>query len=124
MNAGVLTSNPLATAILGVVAAGLVSAALLGVPLPLLGSDRAVLIVLALVGMAMCGLGMQIGTYGWTHPANLAGIVLGVLALLLIVLTLAGVRLPYIATDRAAITALAGIMVTKMAVALTRGVIG
>ena len=124
MNANILTSNPIATGILGVLAAGLVVATLLGVPLPLLGSDRAVLIVLAILGMAMCGLGMQLDTYGWTHPANLVGIVLGVLALLLIVLTLFGVRLPFIATDRAAIVALTGIMVTKMAVALTRGVIG
>jgi hypothetical protein len=123
MNAGVLTSNPLATAILGVLAAGLVGATLLGIPLPLVGSDRAVLIVLALLGMALCALGMRLDTYGWTHPANLAGMVLGVLALLVIVLALFGVRLPYLATDRAALVALAGIMVVKMGVALTRGVI-
>ena len=115
MNANILTSNPIATGILGVLAAGLVVATLLGVPLPLLGSDRAVLIVLAVLGMAMCGLGMQLGVYGWTHPANLVGIVLGVLALVLIVLTLFGVRLPSIATDRAAIFALAGIMIAKLA---------
>lgn len=112
-------TNPLLI-LLGLLSAGVVTAALTGTRLPLLGSDRAALIALLLLGMSMCALGMQTVRYGWLNPFNLAGILLGVLALVAAGAALAGVKVPYIGGDRAAIIALSLIMVAKVMLAAIR----
>lgn len=115
-------TNPLLI-ILGLLAAGVVAAALTGTRLPWIGSDRAALIALIILGMSMCALGMQTVTYGWLNPFNLIGILLGALALGGAVAVLAGVRVPYISGDRAAIIALSLLMAVKVALAIVRGML-
>ncbi len=115
-----LTRNNLTIAALGLVAAVLVIAAVSGRKLPLLSSDRAIFAALTVVGLGMCTLGMQLGTYGWKHPVNIAGSVLGALLLVFAGLVLAGVRLPFISSDRVAILVLAGLGLLKVALAVVR----
>jgi hypothetical protein len=113
-------TNPLLI-LLGLLSAAVVAAGLTGIRLPLLGSDRAALIALVILGMSMCALGMQTMTFGWLNPFNVIGMILGALALGLAVAVLMGVRVPYISSDRAAMIALALIMATKALLAVLRG---
>jgi len=115
-------TNPLLI-LLGLVSAGVVAAALTGTRLPLIGSDRSSLIALIILGMSMCALGMQTTDYGWLNPFNVVGIILGALALGLTAAVIAGVRVPYISGDRAAVIALALIMAAKVILAVLRGIL-
>lgn len=107
--------------IFGILSAGLVAAVAAGVNIPVLGNGRAAYFTLLVLGFAMCARAMKLETYGWTNPFNIAGIVLGSLALLLTVAVLFRIPLPQITTDKAAIIALAAIMAIKVVVALVRG---
>jgi hypothetical protein len=98
--------------ILGVVVAVIVYASLTGRKLPLIGSPRASLIALLVVGMAMCtgGIG-QVGASGrWTSPLAIAGILLGVSILVVILSVFAGWKLPLIAGETQAV-AVVGILI-------------
>ncbi len=62
--------------ILGIVAALLVFAVLTGRKVPLLSSDRAVLLALVVIGMAICsqgGIGRVAASRAWLHPLPLGG---------------------------------------------------
>lgn len=116
-------TNPLLI-LLGLLSAGVVAAGLTGTRLPLIGSsDRSTLIALIVLGMSMCALGMQTTTYGWLNPFNLVGTILGTVALGVAVAVLAGVRVPYVSGDRAAVIALALVMVVKVVLAVFRGIL-
>jgi hypothetical protein len=113
-------TNPLLM-LLGLLSATTMAAALLGIRLPFLPGDRAALIALLVLGMAMCALGMQTTNYGWLSPFTLGGILLGAVALAVAAAALAGIRLPYIGSDRAAIIAIALLMGLKVLLAVIRG---
>ena len=115
-------TNPLLI-LLGLMSAGVVVGTLTGTRLPLIHSDRSALIALVILGMSMCALGMQTVTYGWTNPFNLAGTVLGAIALVLAAAVLLGARVPYIGSERAAIIALAAVMAVKVVLAVLRGMV-
>ncbi len=108
---------------LGLAALLLVAAVLTGARLPLLGSDRAALAALVVIGMAFCGLGMKIDTYGWLNPITIVGCVLGTLMLGLVIAVFAGVRLPFISDAHVAFVALAGLMAVKVALDVLRAVL-
>ena len=113
------TASPAVPTIFGLLAALLVVSVLTGRSLPLIRTDRAALIALALIGLVMCssgGIGRAIGLYGWAHPITIIGIVLGVLVLVIALTSLMNVRLPMLPTDRAAFIAIAGIAVVKIGV--------
>ncbi len=113
------TANPVIPAILGIIAVLLIVSVFANIKLPILASDRAVLIALILVGGAMCasgGIGPSLAQYGWLHAVPIIGSVLGALILLIGVLTLIGVQLPLITSERAAIAAIAAISVVKILV--------
>jgi hypothetical protein len=106
-----------ASVVLGLLAAGLVGGVLSGTPLPLIADDRAALIALTLVGLALCGAGPlgHIAARGaWLSPAALAGVALGVVALAVVGAALAGVRLPYVAGEGEAFRVLAVIGAAKV----------
>ena len=115
-------TNPLLI-ILGLMSAGVVVGTLTGTRLPCIHSDHSALIALVILGMSMCALGMQTVTYGWTNPYNLAGTILGAIALVLAAAVLLGARVPYIGSDRSAIIVLAAVMAVKIMLAVMRGMV-
>lgn len=117
MNAN-LTSpnwNAILSSVMGVAAVVVLAAYLLGWKVPLIGSDRTALLILAGVGFGMCMLAMDrtVTGLGWTHPITLIGSGLGVLLILLVIAMLAGWRLPFIPNDRAALLAVAFLGLVK-----------
>ncbi len=96
---------------LGVVV-GIVFAAFNGKTLPLIGSPRASLIALLIVGMAMCVSGIgQVGASGrWASPLAIVGYLLGTTILIIIVSALAGWKLPLIVGETQAVAAV-GILI-------------
>jgi len=97
---------------LGVVVVGIVFAAFNGKTLPLIGSPRASLIALLIVGMAMCVSGIgQVGASGrWASPLAIVGYLLGTTILIIIVSALAGWKLPLIVGETQAVAAV-GILI-------------
>ncbi len=105
-------SNLLMPLFLGVVVAGIVFAALIGKTLPLIGSPRASLVALLVVGMAMCvgGIG-QVGASGrWASPLAVIGYLLGATILMVIISAFAGWKLPLITGETQAVAAV-GILI-------------
>ena len=69
-------NNGLLVAVLGVVAALLIFAVLTNRPIPFISSERVAMIVLVVVGVAMCalgGIGPTIARFGWTSPVFIVG---------------------------------------------------
>ncbi len=111
--------NALLSSALGIVAALLVLAVLTGRKVPMISGDRAAFIALAVLGFAMCSIGMgKIATgLGWTHPVTIVGVALGALLMLLVIAMLAGWQVPLIADYRAAFVAVAVVGLVKWALA-------
>ncbi len=88
--------------------------------LSLIFSEKSLLIVLTLVGMAACTAGIgQVATRGeWLHPLSLVGYVLGALVLLITVAGVFSINLPLIDSTRAALVAV--IVLALLKVALTQ----
>ena len=104
--------------ILGGVVALIVFAALSGKSLPLINSTKASLVALLVAGIAMCtgGIG-QVGVSGkWTSPLAIVGILLGVLILVIIIVALAGFKLPIITGDMQAIAAVGILIAIKFVI--------
>ncbi len=112
--------NTLAASTLGVVAAFMVIAYLLGMQVPFVATDRAAIYALAATGFGMCVLNMGRTTQrmGWMHPINLAGIYVGVLIVLVLVAVAAGMPLPLLTDDRAVFLFLAFAGLGKWALGL------
>lgn len=107
--------NP-TTIILGILAAGLVFAVLTGRRLPLITNERVALIVLVVLGMAMCtnGIGRVAAANAWAQPLSIAGYLLGSLILIVAVLALMGRPLPLIPGVHQAIIAVSALSVLKL----------
>ena len=82
----------LAGTLLVAVALAVAVAAVTRDDLPLVGTGAGALIAVALVGMAGCAVGgiSQASVQGWTSPAIVLGVVLGLLALLIVAAGLGG----------------------------------
>lgn len=111
------------TILLGALALALVGAAVTGASLPLISSDRAALIALTVVAVAMCArgpLGILAARGAWLSWAFVLGVVLGVLGLAVVASVFLGTPIPVldtvVATDRAAFLALAGVVLAKVTV--------
>jgi hypothetical protein len=118
-NVASLNWNALGSSTLGIVAVLFVIAFFMGWKVPMISDDRAAFIALAVIGFAMCSIGMgKIATgLGWTHPISIVGIVLGALVILLVIAMLAGWQVPFIADYRAAFVAVAVVGLVKWALA-------
>jgi hypothetical protein len=108
--------STLTSAVLGVLAALLVLATLTGRNVPFIASDRAALVVLLVLGMAMCarGIGRVAALGGWAHPLSILGYLVGILILAIAAASLIGKPLPLISTVRQAILAIAVLSVIKL----------
>ncbi len=107
------------TIALAVVSLGLVGAVLTDTSLPLISGDRAALVALALIGLALCTRGPldEVASTGaWTSPMSIVGTVLGLLALAVVAAGLGVVTLPAISDDRSAFVALGAVMLVKLGV--------
>ena len=82
---------------LGIVAALLIFAVLTERKVPLLSSDRAAVLVLIVIGMAICsqvGIGRVAANQEWTHPLAILGYLLGGAIILIGIATLFGKLIP------------------------------
>jgi len=97
--------------------------ALRGWRMPFIESDRAALLAVVGIGFVMCAMAgpwISIGQIGVGNPTTIAGIVLGVSAVLVIVSAFTGLWLPGIGTHRAALLALSTIITLKVGLAFVR----
>lgn len=93
-----------------------------GKKIPVLSNVRADIILLVLIGMAICtqgGIGRIAATGQWTHPLSIIGYLLGGLILLITLTVFAGWKLPLIANDQQALLAIAILAGLKVVNAVT-----
>src|SRR5512136_2945669 len=81
---------------LGILAALLVFAVLTGRKVPLLSTDRAALLALVVIGMAICmpGIGRGAARGEWAHPLAIISYVLGGMIILIGLAALFGKQIP------------------------------
>jgi uncharacterized membrane protein YccC len=114
-------THPAVSVLFGLLALVAAWAGLRGIRLPLIGTERAAFLAFAGLGFLMCAIGPQSRVWtgrSWLKPYILAGIVLGVVALMLAWMVLFGVDIPGIGSLRQAFWVLAGIMVVKVVLGL------
>ncbi|MHB8928318.1 MAG: hypothetical protein ACYC9Q_11835 [Bacillota bacterium] len=110
--------------ILEILAAALVAAVGFGVKIPVIGNGRAAFFTLAAMGWVMCQLTFRVPpetyAHGWLNPFTVAGIVVGVVILLLVGAVFFHVRVPLITTERAATLLLGALMAVQVVLGLLR----
>jgi hypothetical protein len=96
-----------------------------GASLPLIADERTALLVVAALGLAMCGFGLyrSVAALGWRHPLNLVGSALGALVILLVAGTLTGALAaasppPAISAERLALLVVVGVISLKWVISL------
>jgi hypothetical protein len=114
------TGNNTTTIVFGLLAALLVFTVLTGRKLPLIGSDRAALVLLVVLGMAMCmnGIGRVAAAGAWRHPLAILGSLLGALILVVGVTGFFGWQVPLVSGARQAIIAVSALAVVKLGLSL------
>lgn len=102
--------------LLGVLAAGLVLATLTGRKVPLLSSERAVLLALLVIGLAMCspGIGRVAAAGAWAHPLAILGYLLGAVILIVGGAALFGRPIPPLTGTAQSILAVGGLAAVKI----------
>lgn len=88
----------------------------------LLSNPRLDIILLAVIGMAICtqgGIGRIAASGQWAHPQAILGYILGGLILLITLAVFVGWKLPYIQTDQQALLAVAILASLKVVNAVT-----
>jgi hypothetical protein len=92
-----------------------------GKKVPLLSSVRVDIILLVLIGMAICtqgGIGRIAATGQWAHPQAILGYILGGSILLIALAVFAGWKIPFAANDQQALLAIAILASLKVVNAL------
>ena len=91
-----------------------------GKRVPLLSNARIDIILVIVLGMAMCtqGIGRVAALGQWAHPLSILGYLLGVLILLVAATAFTGLTLPYIQSEQQALLAVAILTGVKIIVAL------
>lgn len=103
--------------VLALLAAAVVYIGASGSHLPFLGSLNTDIVLLVLLGMAICalgGIGRVAAARQWSHPLSILGYVLGGLILLIAAAALIGWKLPLIQDSRQALIAIALLIGLKM----------
>jgi hypothetical protein len=105
-------SAPITPTIIGLIllAAIVTFIGVTGKKIPLLSNVRAGIILLVIIGMAICtqgGIGRVAATGEWTHPQAIIGYLLGGLILLVTLAVFVDWKLPFIANDGQALLAIA-----------------
>ncbi len=112
------TGTNLIVILLGFLAAFLVFMALTGRKVPLLSSDRAVLLAVVIIGMLMCtqgGIGPVSATGAWLHPLSIVGYVLGAAIILIGIAAVFGKLIPPFGSYHQSIAVVAVIATIKVA---------
>ncbi len=97
-----------------------------GKRVPMLSNVRVDIILLVLIGMAICtqgGIGRVAATGQWTHPLSILGYLLGGLILLVTLAVFVGWKLPFIANDQLALLAIAILIGLKVVNAIAHQMI-
>lgn len=91
--------------------------AISGKRVPFLSNMKVDLVLLVVIGMAICtsGIGRVAAMNQWTHPLSILGILLGVLILVVAVAAYFGWKLPLIQNDTQSLIAIALLVVLKIA---------
>jgi len=116
-----LTGPNLISLGLAIVGALILFAALSGRKLPLVSGDRAALIVLLVIGMAICansGINRVAAAGAWAHPLAIAGYVLGALILIVTAAGFFGFKLPLVPNTHSAIAAVGLLAAGKIIVGI------
>jgi hypothetical protein len=95
---------------LALLAAAIVFIGATGKKVPVLSNVRVDIILLVILGMAICtqgGIGRIAATGQWSHPQAIVGYILGGLILLSTLFVFAGWKLPYIQNDQQALVFIA-----------------
>lgn len=95
---------------LALLAVAVVYIGMTGKRVPLLSNIRVDIILLVIIGMAICtqgGIGRIAATGEWSHLLSILGYILGGLILLITLAVFAGWKLPYIQSDQQALLAVA-----------------
>jgi hypothetical protein len=103
--------------LLGILAALLVFAVLTGKKVPVLSTDRAALLGLVVIGMAICaqiGIGRVSASGAWTHPFSIIAYLLGAAIILIGLAALFGKPIPPLANYRQSFLAVVTIAVIKL----------
>jgi hypothetical protein len=93
-----------------------------GKKIPLLSSVRLDIVLLVLIGMAICtqgGIGRIAATGQWSHPQAILGYILGGSILLITLAVFAGWKPPYLQSDRQALLVIAVLACLKVVNAVT-----
>jgi hypothetical protein len=93
-----------------------------GRKVPLLSNVRLDLILLVIIGMAICtqgGIGRVAATGEWWHPLSIIGYILGGLILIITLAVFVGWKLPYIQNHQQALLAIAILASLKVINAVT-----
>lgn len=116
-NAASADGTNLVVIVRSILVAFLVFMALTGRKVPLLSSDRAVLLVVVVVGMFICsqaGIGRVSAINAWWHPLSIVGYVLGAVIILIGAAALFGKNIPPLTSYHQSLAAVAGIAVLKV----------
>jgi hypothetical protein len=108
--------------VLALLAATVVFIGVTGKNVPLLSNIRVDIILLVIIGMAICtqgGIGRVAAAGQWSHPLSIIGYVLGGLILLITLFVFIGWKLPYIQNDQQALLAIAILAGLKVINAVT-----
>src|SRR5512134_3940098 len=120
--------KPITPAILGLalLAAIVVFIGATGKKVPVLSNVRVDIILLVIIGMAMCtrgGIGRVAATGQWSHPLSIVGYVLGGTILLITLAVFVGWKLPFIQNDQQALMAIAILASLKVLNAVTHSLL-
>ena len=113
----------LSVIVLAVLFAAVVFIAVTGKKVPVISNTRVAMIVLLLLGMAMCtsGIGRVAAIQQWMHPLSILGYLLGALILVIGLATTFGLKLPYIQSDIQAIVWVTVLVGAKVLNAVVHG---
>ncbi len=107
----------LSVIVMGLLIIGVVLLALSGKKVPLLSEPRISLVVLIVLGMAMCtasGINRVAALNAWAHPLAIVGYVLGAAILLLAGAVFFNARPSFIASDQQALLWVVGLIAAKV----------
>jgi hypothetical protein len=113
--------------LLALLAAAVVYIGTTGKKVPLLSNVRVDILLVVILGMAICtqgGIGRIAATGQWSHPLSIIGYILGGLILLITLAVFVGWKLPWIHNDEQALMAIALLAVVKVINAVTHYYLG
>jgi hypothetical protein len=103
--------------VLGILAALLIFAVLTGRKVPILSTDRAVLLALVVIGLIMCtqgGIGRVSASGTWLHPLSILGYLLGAVIVVIGIAALFGKQIPPLTSYHQSFTVVSVIAVAKV----------